>query len=341
MIGILVCRFQYVSTTHTDTDRTDFNSSNHLCVKILFVTTTSTTMSTVPAFLSTMASPLSSPDHHQYRFLSIHRLQDDPSVVVVALNRPNKRNALHAAMWKEIGHVFSTLGTTGDGSRCVLLVGHGKSFCAGIDVTDPAFFAPDHNDVARKGVAFRQQVLEMQDCFSALEKRCPLPVVAAVHGACVGAGIDLITCADLRYCAPDTVFSVREARLGLAADVGTLQRLPKVVGYGSLVRELCLTGRDFGPVEAAGMGLVSAAGSDYLEKAIETCKAIARNSPLAVEGTKASLNYSRDHTVQEGLHHIAMHNAVALQTSDMMDSLMAVHQGKPPVFADMLPHSKL
>ena len=153
-------------------------------------------------------------------------------------------------MWKEIGALFRQIGTIGDGCRCVLLIGNGQGFCGGIDISDRQFFSGIESnigddqvsiDVARRSLAFRSQILEMQSAFTAMEE-CPVPVVAAIHGACIGAGIDLACCADVRVCSPDAKFSVREVRLGLAADVGTLQRLPKIVGFGSRVRELCLSG---------------------------------------------------------------------------------------------------
>ena len=150
-------------------------------------------------------------------------------------------------MWIEIGSAFRQLGTIGDGCRCIILIGKGKGFCGGIDITDEKFFSGISSnyhtttDMARQSLAFRSQILEMQAAFTAVEE-CPVPVVAAMHGACVGAGVDLVCCADVRVCSPNTKFSVREVRLGLAADVGTLQRLPKLVGFSSRVRELCLTG---------------------------------------------------------------------------------------------------
>ena len=159
-------------------------------------------------------------------------------------------------MWREIGEAFRQLGTTGDGCRCILLIGSGKGFCGGIDITDDRFFSgisfadaegdksACSGDLARKSLAFRPQILQMQDAFTAVEK-CPVPVVAAIHGACVGAGFDLVCCADVRVCSPNAKFSIREVRLGLAADVGTLQRFPKLVGFGSRVKELCFTGGKF------------------------------------------------------------------------------------------------
>jgi delta(3,5)-delta(2,4)-dienoyl-CoA isomerase len=149
-------------------------------------------------------------------------------------------------MWKEIGEAFRLLGTTGDGCRCIILTGNGKGFCGGIDISDQTFFSrisgeDPTTDLARKSLAFRPQILEMQSAFTAVEE-CPVPVVAAIHGACIGAGVDLVCCTDIRICSPNAKFSIREVRLGLAADVGTLQRLPKLMGFSSRVRELCLTG---------------------------------------------------------------------------------------------------
>lgn len=256
-------------------------------------------------------------------------------------------------MWREIGTIFRTLGSDGNDCRCILLIGEGKSFCAGIDITDESFGLMDANsndanennepDIARRYLSFRSKILEMQACLTAIEE-CPVPVVAAIHGACIGAGIDLSSCADIRICSPSAKFSVREARLGLAADVGTLQRFPKICGHGSRIRELCLTGEDFDAAEAARIGFVSRVvlEEDVFGAAMKICERIALNSPVAVQGTKLSLNYSRDHSVKEGLEHIAMHNSAALMTDDLMASVMAssstVNSG---TFKRMLPQARL
>jgi delta(3,5)-delta(2,4)-dienoyl-CoA isomerase len=248
-------------------------------------------------------------------------------------------------MWREIGNVFGLLGTEGDGCRCILLTGSGKAFSAGIDTSDPSFFPSpdDHVDAARKAISFRPKILEMQRCFTVVEN-CSVPVVAAIHGSCIGAGMDLACCADIRLCSPSTMFSIREVRLGLAADIGTLQRLPKIVGHASRVRELCLTGEDFDAAEAWRIGLVgriSQTEEHLWPMAIRLCKRIASNSPVAVAGTKLSLNYSRDHTVQEGLAHIASHNSMALLTNDLVASFTAAASGVDPTFADLRSHSRL
>jgi len=252
-------------------------------------------------------------------------------------------------MWRELGEVFRTLGSTGDGCRCILLIGEGRSFCAGIDISDENFGlmnAVDNEsgtDVARRYLSFRPKILEMQQCLTAIEE-CAVPVVAAIHGACIGGGIDVSCCADVRLCSPNAKFSVREAQLGLAADVGTLQRLPKICGHGSRIRELCFTGENFGAGEAARLGFVSrvsATDEDLLPMAMGVCQLIARNSPIAVHGTKLSLNYSRDHTVKEGLEHIATHNAAALMTDDLVASFIASSSGKAAEFQPLLPQAKL
>lgn len=234
----------------------------------------------------------------------------------------------------------------------MLLLGSGPGFCSGIDVSDARFFAgiesdaaDDDSDAARTSIAFAPQIAQMQAAFTALEE-CPVPVVAAIHGACVGAGVDLACCADVRVCGPDARFSVREVRMGLAADVGTLQRLPKLVGFGSRVRELCLTGDDFGADDAFKIGFVSRVsnatnGDDLMTVANDICRRISRNSPIAVAVTKGSLNYSRDHTVSDGLHHIALQNSSALMYEDLVKAFMVSGGAADVRFAPMLAQSRL
>ncbi|KAL3771219.1 hypothetical protein ACHAW5_007521 [Stephanodiscus triporus] len=300
--------------------------------------------------------PLSTMPQHpldaQFSYLSISYHHSLPFVTVVALNRPKKANAINAQMWKEIGDAFSHIGTTGDGCRCILMIGSGKGFCGGIDVTDEKFFSGidcnytgDDNssqDVARKSIAFRSQILQMQSAFTAVEE-CPVPVVAAIHGACIGAGIDLTCCADVRVCSPDAKFSIREVRLGLAADVGTLQRFPKLVGFGSRVRELCFTGEDFSADDALRIGFVSRISPtkhSLIDTANDICQRISRNSPVAATITKASLNFSRDHAVSEGLEHVALHNSTALMSEDLVKSFM-MKGGGAIHFEPLHSHSRL
>lgn len=285
----------------------------------------------------------------EYEFLEILHC-DSEGVMLILLNRPRKRNAVHAKLWKEIGSVFRQLPCIAS-PRAIVLAGNGKDFCAGIDLLDPSLMmgAPNTSDgsgncVARIGLStILPKVQEMQECFTALEK-CPIPVIAAVHGNCIGAGIDLIAAADVRWCAPETVFSVREVVIGLTADVGVLQRLPKIAGGNqSLVRELCLTGRNFDAKEAAALGLVSriTSSDNIVQEALQLARRIACLSPVAVQGTKKAILYARDHSVQDGLEQVAYFNSLALQGSDLMTALQAYQNKEAPAFPDLPKHSKL
>uniref|UniRef100_A0A8C4WS76 Enoyl CoA hydratase 1, peroxisomal n=1 Tax=Eptatretus burgeri TaxID=7764 RepID=A0A8C4WS76_EPTBU len=185
-------------------------------------------------------------------------------------------------------------------------------------------------DTARKSWHLRQFIKQCQDSFSVLEK-CLKPVIAAVHGACIGGGIDMITACDIRLCTHDAWFQVKEVDIGLAADVGTLQRLPKVIGNRSLVCELAYTGRKMMSDEAHCCGLISQIFQDkdsMMDGAFELASEIASKSPVAVQGTKRNLLYSRDHTIQDSLEYMAAWNMSMLQTDDVVKSAGAVMQKK-------------
>jgi delta(3,5)-delta(2,4)-dienoyl-CoA isomerase len=269
----------------------------------------------------------------------------DGAVACVGLNRPRRRNALDRDAWVEIGRFFSAAAqVSSPPCRAVLLYGKGGDFCSGIDVTDRRFPMPTGaSDPARAGLAFLPALEQMQDCFTALEG-CGIPVVAAVHGRCLGAGVDLACAADVVWCTADAVFSIREVALGLVADVGTLQRLPKRAGNHSLVRELCLTGRDFGAAEAERMGLVGRVCTTreaLMLEAAALCRRIASHSPVAVQGTKRAILYARDRPVPEGLRQVAQYNALALQSPDARTAMASALSRRRREYPDLLPPSKL
>ncbi|XP_052273203.1 delta(3,5)-Delta(2,4)-dienoyl-CoA isomerase, mitochondrial-like isoform X2 [Dreissena polymorpha] len=261
-------------------------------------------------------------------------------VVHVEINRPEKRNAMNGAFFKEIGECFQKLADDAE-CRVVVLSGAGKIFTAGLDLTDlGAVIAirehPDY-DTGRRAFKLRQFLTEWQRSFSAIEK-CNKPVIAAVHSACVGGGVDLTSACDIRYCSEDAWFQIKEVDLGLAADLGTLQRFPKVIGNDSYARELAFTARKFYATEAKQMGFVSRVLPDHtslLEAALDTAALIASKSPVAVQGTKVSMVYSRDHTVQEGLEHIGIWNQAMLQSTDMMEAAVAQMQKKEAKFSKL------
>ncbi|KAJ8369092.1 hypothetical protein SKAU_G00091200 [Synaphobranchus kaupii] len=263
------------------------------------------------------------------------------AVTHVELHRPEKRNAMNRAFWSEMVDCFSQIALDSD-CRVVIVSGAGKVFTAGIDLTDMAgqLLQPEGDDVARMSWNLRRLIAKYQETFSIIEK-CPKPVVVAVHGACVGGGVDLITACDIRLCTQDAWFQVKEVDIGLAADVGTLQRLPKVIGSRSLVNELALTGRNMYSDEAKSCGLVSRVFPDkeaMIAGALELAGEIAARSPVAVQGTKINLIYSRDHSVAEGLDYMATWNMSMLQTQDIMKSAQAAMEKKSP---KEVPFSKL
>ncbi|XP_052742896.1 delta(3,5)-Delta(2,4)-dienoyl-CoA isomerase, mitochondrial [Bicyclus anynana] len=249
------------------------------------------------------------------------------NVFHVELNRPKQLNTFSKIMWKELGVCFSSLNDNPE-CRVIVLSGQGKHFSAGIDfnsLLEETSKAEEFDDVARKAKVLNALATYCQDSISSLEL-CLKPVLAVVHNACIGAGVDLITAADMRYCTQDAWFQVKEVDLGLAADVGTLQRLPKVVGNTSTVREWCFTARKVQSKEASDLGLVTQVYPDKdtaLQQVLEIAKSIASKSPVAVQMTKKSLVYSQSRPSQEGLEHIKLINQTMLQSEDLKKAAMA------------------
>merc|ERR1711915_838604 len=239
-----------------------------------------------------------------YSCKALNVTQPAPFVFGVELNRPKKMNAMNKVMWEEIGDVFTKLDRDPD-CRAVVLSGSGKMFTSGIDLSDLSQLASiiyGEDDIARKSMQMYITVRHLQDLLTTIEK-CKKPVISCVHNACVGAGVDMITAVDIRLCTSDSWFCVKEVDMGLAADVGTLQRLPKVIGSQSLASELCLTARKLPSSEALSCGLVSSLHPDR-DSLLSAAQGMAAKSPVAVQGTKVNLVYSRDHTTAEGLLHV-------------------------------------
>ena len=253
----------------------------------------------------------------------------------VVLNRPDKSNALNRRMWDDIRDVFHKLDEMPE-ARVIILSGAGRHFNAGIDLamlsqlTDAAGGRPAHQREKLRGA-----ILDLQDVITSLET-CRKPVLAAIHGACIGAGIDLTCAADMRYCSADANFVVREIELGFVADVGTLQRLPKLIGE-AMARELAYTGRPFSGVEAKAIGFVNCCYSsqdDMTAGVAAIARLIAAKSPLAIRGTKEMLLYTRDHPVAESLKYMAIWNAALLQSDDLSEAFAAFKAKRNPKFTD-------
>jgi len=267
-----------------------------------------------------------------YKYITIAQQK---SVATVALNRPGKTNALNMLMWEELAKAM-TWADQEESIRALVLKGEGSHFCAGIDLFDFASVMTSTEPCeGRKREKLRWLIIKLQSCLSAIEK-CRKPVIAAVHGACVGAGVDMVACCDMRYVSADGWFQIKEIELGMTADVGTLQRLPYIIGDG-LMRELAYTGRKIEANEALTAGLVNRVFADQqalLSGVDEIARVIAAKSPLAIRGTKEMILYTRDHSVADSLNYVATWNAGMLLSDDIEEAMQARMEKRQPDFRD-------
>ena len=260
----------------------------------------------------------------------------DAGVATIALNRPDKANAMSEPMWYEIEQAMEWLDSTPE-ARVGVLVGRGKFFTSGIDLAMLMGLGARIQDDCdgRSREKLRRLILKLQDTLSSIE-RCRKPVLAAVHGACIGGGIDLITACDMRYCSASAYFSVKEIDVGMTADVGTLQRLPYLVGDG-MARELAYTGRRVEGAEAQKIRLVNRCfdTNESLHEGVMTiARSIAAKPPLAIRGCKEMLIYARDHSVADSLNYVATWNAAMLLSTDLFEAGAANAQKREAHFKD-------
>ena len=251
---------------------------------------------------------------------------------LIWLNRPEKRNALSADMWADLPLAAAAL-SADDDVRAIVVAGRGSAFTVGIDLEMLGAIAPQGESEAARRMAIYRRIRELQATFTSLADS-PKPVIAAIHGYCLGAGIDLITACDIRLASSDATFGVRETVMGLVADVGTLQRLPAIVGPGH-VAEMVYTGRDLDAGRAFAIGLVNHVypnGETTLDAALEMAAAIAANSPLVVQGAKRILKAGEGQTVAEGLDHVAVWNAAFLLSDDLTEAMTAFAAKRKPDF---------
>jgi enoyl-CoA hydratase len=265
-------------------------------------------------------------------------VERDHGVATVWLDRPDRLNAMGRAFWDDLPRVMAEVGDD-DGVRAIVIAGRGRAFSVGLDLVE---FAPEMaagllgegtGSAAVQARARLEQIKLMQVAISAVAD-CPKPVIACVHGYCIGGGVDLITAADIRIAAADATFSVRETKMAMVADVGTLQRLPKIVDPG-WVAELAYTGRDVDATEALTMGLVTHVHPDAAaayQAAVALGGQIAANSPLAVQGAKAVLRATARFSVEEALDYGAVWNAAFLASSDLEEALRSFVEKREPDF---------
>lgn len=250
-------------------------------------------------------------------------------VATVTLARMESLNALSIELANEIADIFKKLGTM-DKVRSIILQSKARIFCAGLDLKDAA---SGFGDSAKGVFNAIKRIQPLFDCCNAIEE-CPKPVIAAVHGKCIGGGFDMIAACDIRICTEDAIFCLKEANIGLVADMGVLQRLPLIVGQG-FAREMACTAGNYPARKAEKMGLVSDVYADkdaLMAAAQQLARKMAANAPLAIQCTKEVLNFSRYTSVSEGMALAVQKNMFLLTTRDLKEAFIAFMEKRKPDF---------
>ena len=257
----------------------------------------------------------------------------------VQLSRPEALNSMNADFWVELPQCMRDIEASGE-ARVIVISSTGKHFSAGMDLgvfSNPKS-VPMGGDPGRMAENLRRVVMQLQATLSSLEE-VRLPVLAAIHGGCIGGALDMVCAADCRYATADAYFTIKETELGMTADVGTLQRLPKLSPQG-VVRELAFTGRNFSAQEALALGLVNQVFESQeamLAGVMAIAAQIVKHSPLAVTGCKEMLNYSRDHSVADSLKYMATWQSGMFRPHDMMKTFQAKATKSQAQFDNLFP----
>ena len=263
-------------------------------------------------------------------------------VAHIKLNRPEKRNAMNWDFWRDLPRIVGDIDTHAR-ARCIVLSSTGPVFSAGLDLSlfgQDVFASSKTAKMNEKELQTPQNFMSflsfLQDSISSLQK-ARIPVICAIQGGCIGGGVDLICSADIRLATNDAFFSIRETKIGMVADVGTFPRIVKLLPEG-IVKELAFTGRNFSAQEAKEYGFVNKLYESHdslIEGALEIANEIASNSPAAVYGCKRVIDFSRDHTIDEGLEWINMWNASMLSQSELMEGFQSYKSKKEGNFAEL------
>jgi enoyl-CoA hydratase len=263
-------------------------------------------------------------------------LEVEDHIATLWLDREEARNAMGSVLWRDL--LRATTALAGEpGVRVLVVAARGPHFCVGLDLKEASRTLLNGSETTSKGSSSAltyDSVRIMQDSVTSIAE-LPFPVIAAVHGYCIGAGVDLISTCDIRLASSDAVFSVREAKVALVADLGSLQRLPQIISAGHMA-ELAFTGKDIDAARAERIGLVNSVhgsgAADVQAAAYELAREIAANSPLAVRGTKSVLHANDGHTIHEGLVFAARWNTMHLQSHDLKEAMTAFVEHRAPVF---------
>jgi enoyl-CoA hydratase len=257
-------------------------------------------------------------------------------VAHLQLNRPDKANSLTRAFWSELPEAVSRLSHSGQ-VRALVISAQGKVFCGGLDMQMFSTAKEFHATSPQEREVLQVNLERMQDALNALE-RARFPVIAAVQGACIGGGFDLIAACDLVFASQAASFRIEETNVGMMADLGVLQRLPRLIPAG-VARYLALTGDPLQVDEAHRLGLLAkvfATPEELLAGALDAARKIAERPPIAINGIKRAMLYSRDHGVYESLQHTVLLQSSILSGQDILRSVGARKSGTPAEFADLI-----
>jgi len=258
------------------------------------------------------------------------KVEQEGHIAWLIMDRPEKRNAMNSRFFEGLQKNFEEFDRNEE-VRVVIIRAEGKSFTAGTDLFELGPLVQSGDAHSREEL--RVNILRLQEAMGAVE-RCRKPVIAAAHSHCIGGGVDLLSACDIRMATRDTIFAIRETKVAIIADLGTLQRLPHIIGHG-IFRELALTGRDFTAEEAMNMGFIThlcESREELYERARKIALEIAACSPISVQGAKDVILYSRDHGIKAGLEYVAQKNAAVLLSEDLMEAVQSFMQKRPPKF---------
>lgn len=265
-------------------------------------------------------------------------------VAHLRLNRPEKLNAMGRAFWSELPAIVRDIDDKAR-ARVIVISSTGKHFCAGMDLEvfagHGALQESAGSDPHVANEAFRHLVKALQGTFSCLDQ-ARVPVLAAVQGGCIGGAVDMTSACDIRYCTADAFFCIQEINIAMTADVGTFPRLCKLIPEG-WVRELAYTGRRLPAEKAKAIGLVNEVYADQeamLASVMATAREIAARSPLAVAGSKAMINYARDHASADALDYIALWQSGMFARAHMREAFLAQQEKREARFPDLAPMRK-
>jgi len=257
-------------------------------------------------------------------------------VAEIRFGDPARRNALGRAFWEALPALMAKIETAPE-VRALIIRSEGPHFCSGIDLDYlKSLFPAEGPDPARDREKLRREIVALQDVINRVAS-CRVPVIAVVQGACMGAGLDLVAATDMIYASADAGFTIQETNIGLAADLGSLQRLPHRMNTG-LLRELAFTGRTMGAEEALSCGLVASVHDDQgaaLAHARTVAATIAAKSPMAILGTKRALTMGNKAEIERGLEYIATWNAGLMSRTDIETAFKAIARKEKPWYRDL------